>query len=288
MMTCSAPDDCAELERRHATGAGLLVDGGSSRGNLLSGEADQVILTVSRIAAEKSANPGYRGFLANGYNATRALVLFSWEVVLEWVAAAARSAATSGRAGTAAATTVPAGGHVRRRPRPDRVRRAHRHDEGPARRSTRRSRATTRSPTTPGSSAPTRSRRCASSTSSSAGSTGPGGYAPRPYEIVVLSDHGQTQGATFKQRNGYGLDDLVRGALAAATVGEMAQGDEQHAMAALALGEATGRGDKPAKPADDVEDRDAIVLGSGNLGLIYLMEEKRRLTLEEIDRRHPG
>jgi hypothetical protein len=34
-------------------------------------------------------------------------------------------------------------------------------------------------------------------------------YAARPYEIVVLSDHGQTQGATFKQRNGYGLDDLV-------------------------------------------------------------------------------
>ena len=33
-------------------------------------------------------------------------------------------------------------------------------------------------------------------------------YAPRPYEIVVLSDHGQTQGATFKQRNGYALDDL--------------------------------------------------------------------------------
>ena len=38
-------------------------------------------------------------------------------------------------------------------------------------------------------------------------------YAPRPYEIVVLSDHGQTQGATFKQRNGYGLEDLVRRSL---------------------------------------------------------------------------
>ena len=25
----------------------------------------------------------------------------------------------------------------------------------------------------------------------------------------MLSDHGQTQGATFKQRNGYGLDELV-------------------------------------------------------------------------------
>ena len=70
-------------------------------------------------------------------------------------------------------------------------------------------------------------------------------FAPRPYEIVVLSDHGQTQGATFKQRNGYGLDDLVRAPLDAATVGEMARGDEQHAMAALALGEATGRRTSP-------------------------------------------
>ena len=38
---------------------------------------------------------------------------------------------------------------------------------------------------------------------------------------------------------------------------------------------------------NDVSDRDVVVLGSGNLGLIYLMEEKRRLTLEEIDERHP-
>ena len=30
-----------------------------------------------------------------------------------------------------------------------------------------------------------------------------------------------------------------------------------------------------------------VVLGSGNLGLVYLMEERRRLTLEEIDERHP-
>ena len=32
----------------------------------------------------------------------------------------------------------------------------------------------------------------------------------------------------------------------------------------------------------------AVVLGSGNLGLIYLMEEPRRLTLEDIDGRHPN
>ena len=53
-------------------------------------------------------------------------------------------------------------------------------------------------------------------------------YAPRPYEIVVLSDHGQTQGATFKQRNGYGLDELVERSLAG-RVAEFSGGDEQNA-----------------------------------------------------------
>src|SRR4051812_8135505 len=64
MMTCSAPPDCAEIERRLATGIGLLVGGGASRGNLLSGEAEDVILTVSRMEEEKKANRGYRAFLA--------------------------------------------------------------------------------------------------------------------------------------------------------------------------------------------------------------------------------
>ena len=87
LMTCSAPPDCAEIERRRATGVGLLIDGGASRGNLLSGEAEEVILTVSRMEAEKRSNPGYRAFLANGDNVTRTLVLFGWEIVLEWTAA---------------------------------------------------------------------------------------------------------------------------------------------------------------------------------------------------------
>ena len=104
-MTCSKPEDCEEIERRRSTGVGLLRDGGASRGNLLSGEADHVILTVSRIAAEKKANPGYRAFFANGFNVTRLLVLFGWEVVLEWTAALGASAATSARAGTAVGST---------------------------------------------------------------------------------------------------------------------------------------------------------------------------------------
>ena len=87
VMSCSSPADCAEIERRCATGDGLLTGDGASRGNLFSGEADAVILTVSRIEAEKRANPGYRAFLANGFNVTRVLVLFGWEVILERVAA---------------------------------------------------------------------------------------------------------------------------------------------------------------------------------------------------------
>jgi hypothetical protein len=114
--------------------------------------------------------------------------------------------------------------------------------------------------------------------------------APRPYEIVVLSDHGQTQGATFKQRNGYGLDELVERALAGSrSVAGFADGDEQRAMVRHAVDEASGQQGKDArKDKADVSDRDVVVLGSGNLGLVYLMEgAPHRLTLEEIETRHP-
>ena len=57
-MTCSNPDDCAAIERERSGGPGLLADGGTSRGNLLSGGADAAILTVSRLSAEKSREPG--------------------------------------------------------------------------------------------------------------------------------------------------------------------------------------------------------------------------------------
>jgi uncharacterized membrane protein YvlD (DUF360 family) len=286
LMSCSAPGDCAEIERRHTTGAGLLVNGGASRGNLLSGEADEVILTVSRIEAEKKANPGYRAFFANGFNVTRALVLFFWEVLLEWTAAiraASRDVRPRGhRSGIYPLMRAAMCVIVRdlvvygvltdmMRGRPaiyatfasyDEVA----HHSGLQRADT--MEALRKLDQQFGNIE--RARR----------------YAPRPYEIVVLSDHGQTQGATFKQRNGYGLDDLVERSLARGEVDEHMGGDEQDAMVGLAVDEATGHGkDKPAK--NDVSGRDVVVLGSGNLGLIYLMEEKRRLTLEEIEERHP-
>jgi hypothetical protein len=113
-------------------------------------------------------------------------------------------------------------------------------------------------------------------------------HAARPYLIVVLSDHGQTQGATFKQRNGYGLDELVERSLESGRVTAIGGGDEQSTMTNLALEEAVGTSAKPKKSSKhEVGDRQVVVLGSGNLGLVYLMDEQRRLTLEEIDERHP-
>ncbi|MDX6582018.1 MAG: hypothetical protein QOI10_1202 [Solirubrobacterales bacterium] len=286
MMTCSAPEDCAEIERRRGTGVGLLINGGASRGNLLSGEADEVILTVSRMEEEKQANPGYRAFLANGFNVTRTLALFFWEVVLEWTAAARairRDVRPRGHRGGiypllraamcvfvrdlivfgvltdmmrgrpavyATFSSYDEVAHHSGLQRADTLEALRKLDQQFGRLE--------------------RARR----------------YAPRPYEIVVLSDHGQTQGATFKQRNGCGLDDLVERSLSGGDVAEFAGGDEQTAMVGHALGEATGR-KEPKRPKNDVSGRQVVVLGSGNLGLIYLMEEHRRLTLEEINERHP-
>ena len=114
-------------------------------------------------------------------------------------------------------------------------------------------------------------------------------YAPRPYEIVVLSDHGQTQGATFRQRNGYGLDELVERSLSSGRVDALDAGDENDTGMGRALDEATGRTGGAAKgDGEDARDREVVVLGSGNLGLIYLMDADRRLTLEEIEERHPA
>jgi uncharacterized membrane protein YvlD (DUF360 family) len=290
VIACSGPADCEQIEKDRSTGIGLLRDGGSSRGNLLSGEADEVILTVSRMSAEKRSNPGYRAFFANGFNVTRTLVLFTWEIVLEVSAsmrAARRDVRPRGHRGGvyplmraalcvfvrdlivygvltdmmrgrpavyATFSSYDEVAHHSGLERADTLEALRKLDEQFGRID--------------------RARR----------------YAPRPYHLVVLSDHGQTQGATFKQRNGYSLEDLVARSLESASVTGIAGGDEQSSMATLAVQEATGLTDKAEEQEEkkpSTAEKQAVVLGSGNLGLVYLMEEKRRLTMEEIEERHP-
>ncbi len=59
--------------------------------------------------------------------------------------------------------------------------------------------------------------------------------APRPYRLVVLSDHGQSQGATFLQRYDMTLEDLVRSACEADDV-IAAAGGQDEALAYLSAG----------------------------------------------------
>jgi len=291
IVSCSSPRDCAEIERRHAGGQGLLIEGGASRGNLLSGEADEQILTVSRMIAEIQANPGYRAFLANGYNASRSLVLFTFEIALELIASARqrrRHVVPRGDRGGrypliraamcvivrdlivqsvmedmlqgrpavyATFSSYDEVAHHSGLERPDTMEALRKLDQQFARIDS--------------------ARR----------------YAPRPYEVVVLSDHGQTQGATFLQRNGYSLQELVERSLGTDGNGRvlgMGGGDEGAHVVAHAIDEATGRTARSDKADDDrVAGHEAVVLGSGNLGLVYLMHEPRRMTLEEIKASHP-
>src|SRR6185312_6367698 len=67
----------------------------------------------------------------------------------------------------------------------------------------------------------------------------------------------------------------------------VAEGDENDAAVGHAVNEATGTKATHEQSSDELTDRHVVALASGNLGLIYLMEEKRRLTLEEIEERHP-
>ncbi|HET6682589.1 MAG TPA: hypothetical protein VFG75_02745, partial [Gaiella sp.] len=64
-------------------------------------------------------------------------------------------------------------------------------------------------------------------------------------------------------------------------------GDENDRTVGHAIGEATGRAPKEKRAKNDVSGEDVVVLASGNLGLVYLMDEPRRMTLEEIEQRHP-
>ncbi len=287
VMTCSSPEDCAEIERRLASGNGLLTDNGASRGNLFSGEADAMILTVSRMSAEKRANPGYRAFLANGFNVTRVLVLFCWEVFLERTAAIRqrrREVWPRGHRGGmypflrgalcvgvrdlivfgvlqdmmqgrpavyATFSSYDEVAHHSGLERPDTLEALRKLDQQFGRID--------------------RARR----------------FAPRPYKLVVLSDHGQTQGATFKQRNGYDLHALVERSLASGKVARLGEGDENDAAVGHAVAEATGRLQSSDAGTPDAAQRDVIVLASGNLGLIYLMDAPQRLSMEEIEERHP-
>ena len=125
--------------------------------------------------------------------------------------------------------------------------------------------------------------------------------APRPYQFVVLSDHGQSTGATFRRRYGLTLDQLVHQLMGEQPNVRLASGRGEGLWQIRALlaeaghvGGLVARGARLVggagiipRPAAD-EDAEVVVCASGNLALVYFAQRAGRLTLEDIELSFPG
>jgi hypothetical protein len=136
--------------------------------------------------------------------------------------------------------------------------------------------------------------------------------APRPYELILLSDHGQSFGATFKQRYGYGLKEFIEGQLphgarvaqsvggddgtiaVAAMAGELENVQEQQVSGNLGravVGQAQRflqQGAEGRAPAEIDPEATVTVCGSGNLAQVYFDLYPRKITLNELNAAYPG
>jgi uncharacterized membrane protein YvlD (DUF360 family) len=100
LLAVSHPADAAEVERRHSDGRGLLAVDGAGRGNLFTGDAAHVSLTMSSLAVvvgrasrrgrrgRDRIGAGYYAYFANPVNALRTLGAALADVHRELVAAA--------------------------------------------------------------------------------------------------------------------------------------------------------------------------------------------------------
>jgi uncharacterized membrane protein YvlD (DUF360 family) len=124
--------------------------------------------------------------------------------------------------------------------------------------------------------------------------------APRRYRFVVLSDHGQSQGSTFADLYGVDLASLCA-TLTAEDVRSVQEPVESWGRTESLLDDMTTGSGGPhvVEPAarrvrrkvdasvPRSSDEGLVVLGSGNLGLVYV-PGPTRWSREEIDRRWPG
>ncbi|MCX5330232.1 MULTISPECIES: phage holin family protein [unclassified Streptomyces] len=296
VMVCNRPTSAAELQRRAVarTGdGGLLSADGASRGNLFSGGADEQALVLSiatrRRSRETRSRAGYFAYFSDPANAVRTALSFFAEVGRE-IAQSTRSRACRTRPRVkrgglyplvrAFATVVERdvvvaavmGDMLAGRTAVyadlvayDEVA----HHSGPHSRDAEK--------------VLERLDRSLALIENVAE------HAPRPYRIVVLSDHGQSPGETFRTRYGLSLGDLVR-AGSGLPVPRKAQrthsGAEARAAVRAALRIPVEERDEQRRPSR--RRSEPLVLASGNLGLVSFPDVHHRMTKEEIDARHPA
>jgi uncharacterized membrane protein YvlD (DUF360 family) len=309
------PRDAEELERRRSNGRGLLHADGASRANILSGDAAHSMLTMSTaLHRRRPIGRDYAAYFARPSAVAKTIVLVLVDVIRERRAARAqvrqdirprikrsrsyaliRAWATVVQRDLQVAAVV--GDILAGRPtiyttflaydevahhsgieRPDSLAVLRDLDRQIAR----------------------IARACAD--------------APRPYRLVVLSDHGQSQGETFRDRYGETLEQVVRSACGTGSVAA-AESGEDDALAFLNTGltemardETAGgrtvrmatRGRRSdgavALGQEEVRDREPTdvggipelsVMASGCLGLVSFPREPGRVSLERLRSLHP-
>lgn len=318
VIASSSAADVQQMEERLSTGEGLLAYGGTSRGNLMSGDAPRALLTLSRVK-EKLYSRDFYAYFADPYNPSRTLSLGIWDVITEKIEARRQrqldiqprvdrggiypllrmgmtvvmrdfnvfsligdmfEGVPVSYATFVGYDEVAHHSGIERRDALDVLRRL---DQQFA-----------------------RIERIAE-------------FAPRPYKFVVLSDHGQSQGATFKQRFGETLEDVVKRTLSedhdlaaipatdeawgniGGAVTQIAHADGATATVVRKSVERQGHNPDEARFGQEADNEhleqqieksgdkpDVVVLASGNLGLIYFPDRPERLGRESIEREFPG
>jgi putative membrane protein len=315
IVSSSSPQEVARLEQEHSDGNGLLAEGGASRGNLFSGDAPNVMLTAS-VATDLSRfhAADFYAYFVNPYNFSRTLLLTLGDIVLEiWQFRQARRQGVTpildrkkrgGKypllrafttvvmrelnvytligdmfAGVPAAYATFVGydevahhSGVESEDAFDVLRKLDRQF---------------------------------------ARLQGAARQAPRPYHLVLLSDHGQSGGATFKQRYGRTLEQFVQGlatekydvrsdvdvhedwkhvnVFLTETIQHERKGVTGPLRRLLKGRTQDGRvglgpeGQEKLNVASHI-----VVLASGNLGLVYSAWLDERATLEQIEAVYPG
>ena len=296
MMQCSGPKKVQVLEERISDGNGLLVENGASRSNLFSGDTDNVIFTMSKILnIKKLYNKAWFSVFSNPSNFARVVSLFLAEMILEIISQFKHEIKDIKPRISRGLVYIPtrAGTNVFMREINtstligdmmvgdidvaystylgyDEIA----HHSGV---------------------------RDEDSWNALKGMDkqikrliGANKYCPRKYQFVIQSDHGQTNGATFKQRYGESFEDFVKSLLPQDTqmFAKMSSNEDHYAESFMFQ-------DKIRSINDWIEDKEkideekelseyeVIVLASGNLAMIYLTQWKHRLTYEEMNESFP-
>jgi hypothetical protein len=131
-------------------------------------------------------------------------------------------------------------------------------------------------------------------------------YTGRAYRMVVLSDHGQCLGATFQQRYGQPIEQvlaaLLPGAMTVVGTTEAVESAGIGRRIAAEFGRSSGLGPLIARrlpsalrrtgggtgSASAAAPPDVVVASSGNLAHVYFTSQPDRMSREAIETRYPG